>query len=528
MRFYLIYIGLFYSLSTCAQINVRLTPNPVVFGQEVKLIIQQSQVVSKGLPDISALSRDFEITGTQESMSYQIINGQTSRNNIWTIILYPKHPGQIKLPELDFNGDKTPSLDLNVQASNMVNNHPLSDGGHEDVYMTWEVSPVKPLLHEKVDLVIKIYHTMPLLDARLSPPHLANGLIINLDASSQQLEVIGGKRYQIESSHFVIYPQKVGQLKIHPPVLDALEYGMMPTPIHKTLPIKSLHVQPIPNHISQSNWLPAKHLSFEELKPLAKKIGVAEGDTIVRQIRIKADGIPAQLIPDIQPTCKPDCKVYINPPKIDNQVLNGQLYGEKIFDITYLPNQSGKNELSAIDIPWYDIQSKQEKVLHISAIDFDVLHKSPKTPPQMTSSPKPPTSPAIYIMFSFIMGGICVWGWRRIRLTDVVFYMQEAFEKNRALKKACLQNDPNKLKPALLLWARKEIPDAHIIDLNDLLVHIPDGDMHNQIKLLITYLYSQQNHRPFNGPLFWRVFKSFSWPKPPKIAKNQHDLGLNP
>lgn len=509
---------IFLSNKNFAVLSIEVSPNPVVIGQEVQLILKKEDNVSGGLPDLSPLEKDFSIIGTQQSHAFQNINGKSHQEDSWLILMNPKHQGKMTIPALTWGKEKTHPLTLDVQA---MNSSQASSSHHDEtVFLRWEIEPKNPMVHEQVKIKLKIYHTEPLLDAKLVPPRVDNGLLFTLDAQSHLMEIVNQKRYQVEQYRYIVYPQNQGYLRIHPPVLDALEYGMIPTPIHQSLAEKVLTVTPTPIQ----NAIPTAHLSYKELLPLSAKIGIHSGDTIVRKIEVIAKGFPAQLIPNIQPSCGKDCKVFINPPQIDNQMQQGELYGHKIFEITYLPEKIGIAQLEAIEIPWLNTLSRQPEILKIPAIPFETFRaKSQEENSTPTSSSKSWRGS----LLSFLLGGLLMGVGRYIPWKKVFQQIRTLELRHYALKRACLRSDAASARLALIKWARTQKFADPIRDLHDIARQIPNSDLKLEMKTLIAYLFSRRPDKTWQGQRLWRAFKLFKFPKNISEAKHQ-SFRLNP
>lgn len=506
-----------------ALLSVEVTPNLVALGQDVQLILKKKDNASNGLPDglpdFSPLEKDFSIVGTQQSHTFQNINGVTHQEDTWTILMNPKHQGKIMIPALVWGQEKSQVISLDVQAMDKTQTSSNQIG--ESVFLKWDIEPQNPMVHEQVKIKLKIYHSEPLLDAKLTPPSVENGLLFALDSQTHLFEIVNNQRYQVEQYRYIVYPQTKGKMRIHAPILDALEYGMIPTPIHQTLAEKTLSVMPS----SSKNAVPAENLMYQERLPLSSKIGLPLGDTIVRKIEIIAQGLPAQLIPDIQPSCGQGCKVYMNPPKVDNQMQGGQLFGHKIFEITYLPQQQGATQLEAIDIPWFNTQTRQSKVLKIPAIPIEIF--ATKVHPTRTHH-EPSSKSWVGALLGFLLGGLLMGLGRYIHWKKIFEQIMSFEVRHYTLKRACIRQDASEARLALLKWARAQKFEYPIRDLHDIARQIPDGELKIEIKTMIAYLFSRRVDKSWQGARLWRAFKRFKLQKTSMKNDEQAFSRLNP
>jgi BatD DUF11 like domain len=514
-------------------IEMQVTPLQPMLDDEIQLVLKQTDSNDKRPPDLSALSNDFQIVGTQQSMSYQFINGHASQENMWTIVMHARRTGKITIPAIQWGNEKTKLMTLEVQNMTSSRLLPTTATTQRNVFMKWTFEPEHPVLHEQVKVHLEIFHHLPLLDAKLSPPTVENGLLFSLDQHEHHIDMIQDKRFEIEKYEYMIYPQKAGNMVVHGPTLNAMEYEMIPTPIHETLKAQTLKVG-LPESAKRiENWLPAKSLSFQELKPLQQDMGIQAGDTIGRTIRIDAVGVPGNLLPDLKPSCGENCKVYVKPAKVKNQVKQGELYGSKTFEVNYLPTREGDFEIQAIDIPWFNTISRQVEHLQIPAFQFKVF-KDREMPRAYDNSPsihlpsekQPPLWLSLLIA---LLGGMLlmkIWTlfpwktyWQQFQVRDLGFMR---------LKKACLDNDMHKTRELIINWAHQMGFKKPIRDLYDISVQVDHEAFKKELANLNECLYAAKNRKKWDGMAFWNTFSALKLKKRKKTRCLKPSLHLNP
>lgn len=510
----------------CAAIDFEITPQQPSIDDEIQLVLKQTDSHDKTPPDLSVLSTDFQIVGTQQSMAYQFINGHASQENMWTIVMHARHIGKVTIPSIQWGSEKTKSIVIEIKkiASPIAESAPVST--QRSVFMKWTLEPEHPVLHEQIKVHLEIYHHLPLLDAKLSPPSVENGLLFSLEQHQHRVEMIQGKRYEVEKYEYMIYPQKVGNMIVHGPVLNAMEYDMIPTPIHETMKAETFNIAPPEGVASADNWLPARALRFEELKPLKTDMGLKAGDTLSRKIRIEAIGVPGNLLPDIQPSCGENCKVYVNPAKITNKVIHGELRGTKTFEMTYLPTREGDFELQAIEIPWFNTQLRKMELLTIPAFELKVfkdralpeednlaIHKS------NAEDHHYPSWLNLLIATLIGMGLMKVWSkmpwkkwWADLKRQDWM---------HGQLKSACLKNDAVKVREWVLNWALQIHFKEPIRDLHDIALQVDDEAFKKQLANLNQSLYAAKSAQVWHGQAFWAAFVEYRKKKTSKFHKKQ-------
>lgn len=518
-----------------ASVEVILKPNPAIENEEVQLIIKQkgnSSGHGRGLPDVSLLSEDFQVVGTQQSMSYQVLNGVAQQENIWTIILLPKHSGQLKIPALKIGDETTPVQNLQVEPASTASTMSNQAVGKQ-VYLTWDIKPKSPVLHEQIKVRLNVYHQVPLLDAKLSPPSADNSLLFSIDNHQHNVEIIDGQKYEVETYDYLIYPQKIGTIHISSPVLDALQYDLMPTPIHIALPEKIFKVKAPETDVANKDWLPAANLTFEELSSTTQKAQINLGETFTRRIKITGMGVPANIIPDLQVSCGDSCKVYSHIIETKNKLSDNELYGSKVFELTYLPRQTGRLSAPNITMHWFNTKMRHMETLTIPGMSINVLPEehalSSLIEPQVNATESGfhlPTwlSGVLGLLLGMVVMkllGVISWSsiWPNLRQMDV---------KNRALKQACMNNDAAKVRVLFLEWARRCYAQA-FKDLHEASDFIADPQLKIQIDLLVESLFKgDKPDQPWNGKAFWATFKKLKKAKKSRSKDWKIMDSLNP
>jgi hypothetical protein len=529
------FIACVFLVNSCfASVELILKPNPVGVDEEVQLIIKQKGSSSKdsgGLPDISLLAKDFQIVGTQQSMSYQILNGNAQQENIWTIILLPKHPGDLTIPALKIGNETTTPQILQVMKNKLPEANPNLQQ-EKLVFLDWSIEPQTPMLHEQIKIKLKIYHQVPLLDAKLSPPSVDNALLFSVDNHQHDVELVDRQKYEVETYEYLVYPQKIGSLLIHPPILDALQYDLMPTPIHLSLPGKKLKVNAPLQTSNGQNWLPAANLSYEELTPINQKVKLNLGETLSRRVKITGLGVPANIIPDINVTCGDQCKVYSHLLETKNKLIGGELMGTKTFEITYLPKEKGKLEIPAIEMPWFNTKTHVAENLVIPGVRVNVMPEHQTASPLFDSEPQTPSQTHhipnwLSLGLGLMLGMILMQLLGKITWANFWRDLGQMEFKNHALKSACFKNDAAMVRVLFLDWARQHFSES-FRDLHDVSEKINHSEMNQQINLLIGFLFKDEPNKVWDGKRFWQAFKKIKKIKKPSNHQGSRINSLNP
>ena len=65
-------------------------------------------------PDLSVLHKDFDVLGTGQNSSIQIINGSVQSHHSWSITLSPQHTGTLTIPPITVGSERSQALTITV------------------------------------------------------------------------------------------------------------------------------------------------------------------------------------------------------------------------------------------------------------------------------------------------------------------------------------------------------------------------------------------------------------------------------
>ena len=120
-----------------ADVRASLSQTQVIEGDSFVLNLQTDGGGSGAAPDLSVLQQDFDVNGTSQSSSTQIINGKVSQSQGWQITLTPKTTGTLTVPAIPVGDEETSPLEIEVVDAASVPRSTLGENGIE-VEMTVE------------------------------------------------------------------------------------------------------------------------------------------------------------------------------------------------------------------------------------------------------------------------------------------------------------------------------------------------------------------------------------------------------
>lgn len=513
-------------LSTAyAELAVQLQTSQVQIGETFALTLSNDDPQAGSLPDLTPLKQDFTIVGTERSMNYTIINGQTQSLSQWTIMLMPKRPGVLTIPAIRMGQEQTLATSIKVTTTQPISSQSIDQP--QDVMLNVDVSDEKPFVNQQVIYTVRIYLNRRLFDAQFQNPTVEDALLLPLGKSNRYQTLVNNVVYQIDEQKFAIVPQKSGKLTIKPPVFNALIADTAPKKISITAKPVVLHVRPVPAQFAQKAWLPAKQVELSETYE-PSSTSLKQGDTLVRNVTLQATGVAAQLMPALDFGQSDQYSIYPEQPIEKTTYVQQDLVGTTTVKVTYLLNNAGKIEIPELKLPWFNTATGQTAIASLPARSIEVQavagmstvsNKSAQETTQ-TSLPvknKDTASQASAVKYDSRMGWwlaslfalawiitLILW-WRRQGVTRNHAHLSIV---NKKLKAACLTNQPQAAKEALLEWAGCIWPKTKCLNLADITRLVGQPGFKKQINVLSQTLY-QQDQQSWQGDDLWQCIVNF-------------------
>lgn len=532
-------IVLFYCLTmyqmALAGLAVKISPSSIHLGETFNLTLTLDAMQNRATPDLGPLLKEFDIVGTQRSMSYTVINGQARALSQWIIILKPKKSGTLIIPPVHIGPEQSLASQVVVEAS-LSNQHIESDEAPDHSLFLASANNTKPYVHQQIIYTVRLLTRQRLLDAQYHPPQVEDALLMPLGDGRHYQTEFKGQAYEVEEQQYAVFPQKEGKLTISPPALDAMAFGDFgPSRIRLEAKPLTLTVSALPTDQSIKTWLPASSVMLEESYD-HHNTQLLEGDTVVRTITIKTKDLAAELLPPLTFNNTAAYHVYKEKPTTENHMEQDALWGSTTLQVTYLLSQSGQTILPAIHIPWFNTTTHRQEIASLPerALNIQARSGSTHTPTHpMTSSKNQldtpsPLAPKHTLTISIF--------WVLIALLSMVglgsFFWYQHHRKQALqptdtdnmlpLKKACKINDPHQARAALLQWASKRWPNQSILNLND--IPIQDPAFKTEITRLSQALYGPAQSSIWLGDELWQCICALKAPS----AKKKHKIDLPP
>ncbi|QRN02611.1 protein BatD [Legionella sp. MW5194] len=519
MRRGLILISLTFWLGfTQAAVTLQVDAQKVQMGQPFRLTLTLDD--ESGLPDLTPLRKNFTIVGTERSINYTVINGQARSVNQWIILLMPKRTGMLTIPSIRVGQEQTTATTVDVTEDKPDETQSMDEP--KDIMLLTEVSDEHPYVNQQVIYTVKLYYNRRLLDADYQTPEISDGLLVPLGEGRRYQKSINGIAYAVEEQQYALFPQKSGPLKIKPPVYNALVADVIPRRASVKAKATTLMVKPAPANAG-TDWFPAKQVQLTETYD-QPSLTLKQGDTLTRTITVQATGAAAQLMPRLNVQKSDQYSIYPEKPLEKTTLQAENLVGTTTVKVTYLLNKSGKIVIPELKLPWFNTVTRRAAVATLPARTLDVASfggNANAVPAASSVLPKTSTAPVLTNpvnasnpkqaqnnSLAWIIAALFALAWG---ITLLLWWVKQRQPSGRGrllasrnkLRDACLANDPQAAKNALLDWAHLQWPNETILTINDVARLVRDPGLKRQLMLLSEVLYQPGAH-PWKGETLWR------------------------
>jgi BatD DUF11 like domain len=363
-------------------------------------------------PDLTPLKQDFDIVGRSTSTRLQITNGSASATTELHLSLAPKHAGQLTVPAISWDADRSAPLSLVVGAARGGQNGAAQGAADNRILLETESDPKTPYVQGAVHVTVRVYAAVPLSQADLDFTTTDAALVRQVGSDETGTTEKNGQSYQVVVRHYLLFPQRSGQLTIPGPVLSGAipartrsadpndpfsgffggsPFGRMMNP---TKPIRlnsdpiTLDVRARPAGAGMSYWLPARNVTLtEQWRPTDLQAHV--GDPVTVNLRLQATDLTAAQLPDLSALLNlpPGLKAYPDEPKLKDTAQSGGLVGDREQNIALIADQAGSFTIPELRLSWWDTQSNQTREVVIPARTLIVEPAAGSTSPSPIGAP---------------------------------------------------------------------------------------------------------------------------------------------
>ena len=511
----------------------------------------QLTILSDDAPDINALKRDFNVLGTAKSTKITMVNGSVNRGNELVVRLSPKRVGNFIIPAIRAGSHTSEPISIKVTSPTFSQ---AAQG--EDFFLEANTDLLSVYVQSQIIYTIRLFRAVEIREGSLTEPDLPDAVVERLGEDVTFQTRRNGRLYQVTERRFAIFPQKSGEFVIAPTVFQgqALEKNnrqrindpfdrFFQSQRAKHVRIKSeaveVVVNPQPDDIDATTWLPAKRLILtESWSPETPQFKV--GEPVTRTLRIEAEGLTAAQLPELKSYEVVGIKQYADQPTVNTVLQRGKLFGIREEKFAIVPTQSGNLVLPELRLQWWNTEMNRAEVIVIppKIIDVAASAVTATTPPidERTAVPiedEMSAEDALLIGKEMVktvveagywpqvaivaivawlltsLGWLLYWRKNRVKFNRLSSAQKDAIQvslkaASKQLKNACASNDAAKAKQALLYWASAAWPESASPSLSFLSEKLESTDFNQIIAELNQVLYASEN-ASWDGQKFWRV-----------------------
>jgi len=287
--------------------------------------------------DLSPLDSDF-VVETPDNVEHDTDGSQQS----WRIRLYPRRPGELWIPSLEFHGSRTepvrviatPAIDRKDNAPILVSN----EVGGTSVWINQAV---------QVNMQVESDSRYAWLDSETAQQ---DGIKIVALPQTRHARVQNGVRRTQHRIGWVLYPQTAGTITLQLPPVKYQRDGVI---THWFYPPEiELHVRALPAFVPPT--MPVGRMQLEVSMP--DQLFLLKRELVFLSLRIRNEGPPGQYPSEVLRQLKSNQTVTFYPPREmtdenDSQTDNGK---EDRYQVPFAPKIMGLISMPSVRLQYFD------------------------------------------------------------------------------------------------------------------------------------------------------------------------------
>ena len=347
-------LALWLPCTQAADLTARLQRDQLSQNETLELILETTDPVQFGKPDLAPLAQDFKVLGVRQN-SLPPGERVTTR---WNVTLQPKTSGALTIPALTLDGARSQPLTVTVEAA------AAKRQAREPVYLEASVDRTRLYVQAETILTVRLYHAVALYDDHvLTPPKPSDARVDLLGTPQVYERDVEGVRHGVIEWRYAIHPLQSGTLVLPPQTFSATLAGGLDDSsragqtIQLRTPALPLEVLPQPaSYPPQTPWVPARSLTLtQQWNPTPEN--AREGSALTRTLQLRAEGLaPSQLPPLVLPEVE-GVKRYAEQPRLTLQTQTRGLVGQREERVALIPTSTGDKLLQALEVVWWNTET---------------------------------------------------------------------------------------------------------------------------------------------------------------------------
>lgn len=518
--------------SWAVTLDVTLDSAEIAAGDTVNLTVTVDEQAFGEAPDFTPLKQDFEIISNRQNSQFSMNNGQITSTSSWILTLLPKREGFLAIPPLQYGNDTSKPLKLHVTTRRKVE----SANSNEVIFMDAQVDKSDVYVQEQVIYTVRLYRRIDLHESNYAPPTVENAVMEPLGNQREYTSTVNGRSYKIIELRYAIFPQKSGDLLIHPAqIIGTIFLGnnrsFMFDPfngkqIRRSTPEITLNVKPQPaSYPADKPWLPARSLQLRESwTPDENQLKV--GEPVTRKITLEAEGLAQSVLPPLTVPDIKGVKIYPEQAETNSNIGPRGMLSTRNENFAIIATEAGSLALPPVEVTWWDVDEEKLKVARLPARTVAITGAARKA--QTDAQPVAPVAANTDDAAPASLGANTNTTWQWIALVALLLWLatlgvvaylfrqrrqsesstepkaESPFSKQAekaarsALQAACASNDAKASRAQLINLYRQVFRSNAIHNLDDVLQQTPDSDLEMALRELDSVLYKSR-HGTWNG-----------------------------
>lgn len=349
----------------------------VSINEVITLTIRVPSQLGNSRPVLTGLDRDFVQLGVATLNSYTTVNGRVQTWTEYRASIKPRRTGSLTIPSFRVGGEATQPIVVTVDEAPQ-----LSDSGYRDIFLSTSIDKEELYVQEQLLFTVKLYYDVGFNQgAQLTTPQVENSVVQQLGSDETYQEMVDGIRYNVVERKFVIFPQGSGELAIPPVYFNATIGGRGLSSLLRTQSGRQINlasethqvtVKSKPASFPGQTWLPAARLAISESWSGATE-ELSVGESLTRNIVIRAEGLSSSLLPGITYENIPGLKFYPDQPERNDSADRAGVTGSRAEGTAIVPSEPGEYLMPEIRLPWWNTQTDSLEFATIPAHTLTVL-----------------------------------------------------------------------------------------------------------------------------------------------------------
>lgn len=494
----------------------------VIDGESVLLYVKGEHLTQ--LPDVSSLSKEFDVLDSRRSNSQVIEGGAIKSQFLMRFELLPKNLGQTTIPAFEADGITTQPITIDVVERGTPGAVP-----RDKVFAEVAIDKDNAYVQAQIVMSLHILDDGSLASVDPPLPVIPDVQVERLPGGDQRIEERDGEEYRVHTWRYALFPQKHGTIEIPrlliPGSVRDPGYGgglIMRSMATRRIQIRTSPVtfEAMPRAAASTAdwWLPVQSLQLQH-QWSADIANVMVGEPLTLTLAVTTFGATSNQLPEITVPALDGLKIYPDVPELQSQPNDDGLISQRQEKWSVIPQRAGEVSLPAISLKWWDTEAdlEREAILPAQTLVVSADPNAAAEPPPVVDSQSivnPGTQVAVEepVSAETIGRGPLLWktialfalsGWLVTAISWAVISFRRSRRKPdhppaelsadqllRELRKASEGDDRSLFRVHLMNWARHYWPGELFSGPLDIATRLADETLLQELKVFEASLYA--------------------------------------